>query len=82
MDLIKGGTEPATKADLRYLQVSMLAGFQLCMEELHAILTLVGNRDISFTKEDIEHLILQQRARFEQQMKIACQQVYQRETKE
>lgn len=82
MGLIKGGTGPATKDDLRELQITMLAGFQLCMEKLHAIMALAGNRDLSLTKGEVEQLILQQRAHFEDQMKIAARQILETEKPE
>lgn len=82
MKLIKGGQEAATKDDLRELQLTMLAGFQLCMEELQAVMAIVGNPTESVSKEQLEQLIIAQRDYFDPQMKIACQQVLERETRE
>lgn len=82
MKLIQGGQEPATKDDLRHLQLTMLAGFQLCMEELQAVMAIVGNPTESVSKEQLEQLIIAQRDYFDRQMKIACQQVLERETRE
>ncbi len=65
MDLIKGGAEPATKEDLRLLQITMMAGFQLCMEELQAVMAIIGNPTESVSKEKLERLIIAQRDYFD-----------------
>lgn len=37
MELMKGGSEPATKEDLRQLEASMLAGFEAIATQLNQI---------------------------------------------
>lgn len=38
LELMNGGHEPATKEDIRNLEATMLAGFELCSYLLNAIL--------------------------------------------
>lgn len=76
------GNAPATKADLRALKLDMLAGFQLCMEELQAIMGVLAAMRPSVSKETLEELIIAQRAHFDQQMEIARQQLLGRQNQE
>lgn len=80
MELITGGNEPVTREDLRNLQLTMMAGFQLCLEELQIIIGLQKSPDMD--RWSIEQLIFAQRERFAHQMDMACQQILNREQKE
>jgi len=54
MELIKGGNAPMTRDDARALQITMLAGFKLCMEELVVLTDIMSKNGAQYSKEEAD----------------------------
>lgn len=77
MELIKGGSDPMTRDDARALQITMLAGFKLCMEELVVLTDIISKNGAQYSKEEADLAISRQALFFKNQMGIACRQISQ-----